>query len=397
MCQVSSGLVPEPDTAADGLVYVALQELATRIAHRNTGRLLGDSAGYDVMMRVAADENLHHLFYRDLTAAAIELDPSRLVQAIERQVVEFEMPGAGIPGFAAHAARDRPGRDLRPHDPPRPDPRAGRPAPLGCRAADRPRRRRRAGPRPADGAPGQERARRPPHGRTPPRPDVRLTTPFLTLPAPAQRDEPPENRRPAGGNPCGSRPPCCEHGRMTSAHRDGPPCPRRDRRRDGPGRSSGAGTDSSLTRPATSCAGPASGRGDLVVDLGAGHGAPDGGARRRRRPRRRRRAPPRAPRRAARAFRRHAGHGRAAPTSPSPPAPPAVPGRRQPAVGAGRDGPRRRCCGRPTSCAPTSCCRGGSSTAGPALAAHRRRRLAACRVVRPRRSDRSAVAVVRGR
>ena len=37
------------------LVYVALQELATRIAHRNTGRLLGDSAGYDVMMRVAAD------------------------------------------------------------------------------------------------------------------------------------------------------------------------------------------------------------------------------------------------------------------------------------------------------------------------------------------------------
>ena len=104
MVQVSQGLVPEPDTAAEGLVYVALQELATRIAHRNTGRLLGDRVGYDVMMRVAADENLHHLFYRDLTTAAIELDPSRLVQAIERQVVEFEMPGGGIPGFAKHAA-----------------------------------------------------------------------------------------------------------------------------------------------------------------------------------------------------------------------------------------------------------------------------------------------------
>ncbi len=104
MVQVSKGLVPEPDTAAESLVYVALQELATRIAHRNTGRLLGDRVGYDVMARVAADENLHHLFYRDLTAAAIELDASRLVQAIERQVVEFEMPGAGIPGFAKHAA-----------------------------------------------------------------------------------------------------------------------------------------------------------------------------------------------------------------------------------------------------------------------------------------------------
>ena len=72
-------MVPEPDTAAESLVYVALQELATRIAHRNTGRMIGDPAGYDVMMRVAADENLHHLFYRDLATAAIELDPSTMV------------------------------------------------------------------------------------------------------------------------------------------------------------------------------------------------------------------------------------------------------------------------------------------------------------------------------
>ena len=56
------------------------------------------------MKRVAADENLHHLFYRDLTTAAIGVDPSAMVKAIERQVVGFEMPGAGIPGFAGHAA-----------------------------------------------------------------------------------------------------------------------------------------------------------------------------------------------------------------------------------------------------------------------------------------------------
>jgi acyl-[acyl-carrier-protein] desaturase len=102
MCQVSSGLVPEPPSGMDAIMYVALQELATRIAHRNTGRLL-DSAGYDVMMRVAADENLHYLFYRDLAQAAIELDPSAAMHAIERQVVDFEMPGTGIPNFAAHA------------------------------------------------------------------------------------------------------------------------------------------------------------------------------------------------------------------------------------------------------------------------------------------------------
>ena len=101
MVQVSGGAVPTPPSIADAIVYVALQELATRIAHRNTGRLLGDRVGYDVMMRVAADENLHHIFYRDLTSAAIALDPSTAVPAIERQVVGFEMPGTGIPGFAA--------------------------------------------------------------------------------------------------------------------------------------------------------------------------------------------------------------------------------------------------------------------------------------------------------
>ncbi len=103
MCQVSTGQVPEPAYPVDAIFYVALQELATRIAHRNTGRLLGDSAGYDVMARVAADENLHYLFYRDLAQVAIQLDPSRAMHAIERQVVDFEMPGTGIPGFAAHA------------------------------------------------------------------------------------------------------------------------------------------------------------------------------------------------------------------------------------------------------------------------------------------------------
>jgi len=103
MSQVSAGCTPEPPTAADGIVYVALQELATRIAHYNTGRLIGDPAGLRVMKRVAADENLHHLFYRDLATAAIQIDPSTMVKAIERQVVDFEMPGAGIPGFAQHA------------------------------------------------------------------------------------------------------------------------------------------------------------------------------------------------------------------------------------------------------------------------------------------------------
>ena len=104
MHQVCTGITPDPPTPVDGLVYVALQELATRIAHRNTGKLLDDRLGYDVMARVASDENLHFLFYRDLVTAAIEVDPSATVIALERQVRDFEMPGVGIVDFSDHAA-----------------------------------------------------------------------------------------------------------------------------------------------------------------------------------------------------------------------------------------------------------------------------------------------------
>ena len=103
MAQVSCGQVPEPTLPHDGLAYVSLQELATRIAHHNTGKLLDDSVGYEVMKRVASDENRHYLFYRDATTAALALDPSGMMLAIERQVREFEMPGTGIVDFERHA------------------------------------------------------------------------------------------------------------------------------------------------------------------------------------------------------------------------------------------------------------------------------------------------------
>lgn len=111
MSQMSGGQVPDPVSALDGIVYVSLQELATRIAHRNTARALVESmgehplaeSGYELISRVAADENFHFLFYRDLTSKALEIAPSLVLPAIERQVRGFAMPGTGIPGFKHHA------------------------------------------------------------------------------------------------------------------------------------------------------------------------------------------------------------------------------------------------------------------------------------------------------
>ncbi|WP_436794904.1 acyl-ACP desaturase [Actinospongicola halichondriae] len=105
MAQVSLGEVPHPESVQDGLAYVTMQELATKISHRNTGRLLDDKVGYQVMAQVAGDEQLHHVFYRDAATAALEADPDGMVMAIDRQVRTFAMPGTGIPGFAQHAKR----------------------------------------------------------------------------------------------------------------------------------------------------------------------------------------------------------------------------------------------------------------------------------------------------
>jgi acyl-[acyl-carrier-protein] desaturase len=103
MHQVSGGIVPEPDDATEALVYVTLQELATRVSHRNTGKLLDDPYGMTIMSKVAADENLHYLFYRDLTQEALDRDPSATLQAINTQVQSFAMPGVGIESFNRHA------------------------------------------------------------------------------------------------------------------------------------------------------------------------------------------------------------------------------------------------------------------------------------------------------
>ncbi len=158
MAQVSKGEVPAPTGRFNSVVYLTLQELATRIAHRNTGKLLDDPVGYELMARVAADENFHHLFYRDLASAAIELDPSATMIAIDHEVRSFAMPGTGIPNFDVHCATHRPRRHLRPQRPPRADPRADRDASVEGRGAHWSERRSRESPR---SAPRLPRARRP--------------------------------------------------------------------------------------------------------------------------------------------------------------------------------------------------------------------------------------------
>jgi len=89
------------------LAYVSFQELATRVSHRNTGRFTQDPLCDQLLTRIAADENLHMIFYRNLLNAALQLAPDQTMQAINDVVKTFAMPGTGIPGFSARLLRWR--------------------------------------------------------------------------------------------------------------------------------------------------------------------------------------------------------------------------------------------------------------------------------------------------
>lgn len=107
MQQVSAGYQSDK-SPLDAVAYVTMQELATRIAHRNTGiesKKDGDVLAEKLLARIALDENLHMIFYRNIGTAAFEVAPNEMMKSITKEILGFQMPGATtIPDFWANAA-----------------------------------------------------------------------------------------------------------------------------------------------------------------------------------------------------------------------------------------------------------------------------------------------------
>jgi acyl-[acyl-carrier-protein] desaturase len=99
MDYMTSGYDSGDKSPVETLAYVSFQELATRVSHRNTGRATGDPVADKLLARIATDENLHMVFYRNLMAAAFDIDPDLAMRAVTTEVVGFEMPGATMSDF----------------------------------------------------------------------------------------------------------------------------------------------------------------------------------------------------------------------------------------------------------------------------------------------------------
>ena len=91
------------DSLFDSVIYVTFQELATRVSHRNTGKACNETIADHLLQRVSADENLHMIFYRDVSAAGFDIAPNQAMRSLHKVLTNFKMPGYAIPHFRRKA------------------------------------------------------------------------------------------------------------------------------------------------------------------------------------------------------------------------------------------------------------------------------------------------------
>jgi acyl-[acyl-carrier-protein] desaturase len=91
------------DTLFDSVLYVSFQELATRVSHRNTGKACNEPVAEQLLARISNDENLHMIFYRDISAAGLDIAPNMAMASLYRILKNFKMPGYTVPEFRRKA------------------------------------------------------------------------------------------------------------------------------------------------------------------------------------------------------------------------------------------------------------------------------------------------------
>lgn len=106
MQQVATGFSSPIHDPISALVYTTIQELATRVAYRNTSKAAAahDPIVQDMLDHIAQDENLHFIFYRRTVTLLLERAPNTVLSIIRHQLSHFRMPGWGMTGFRKKAA-----------------------------------------------------------------------------------------------------------------------------------------------------------------------------------------------------------------------------------------------------------------------------------------------------
>jgi acyl-[acyl-carrier-protein] desaturase len=92
-------------TPLETMVYTSIQERATMVFYLNVAKACDkeDPGLAAILRRLAKDETLHYAFYRDATLAHLEVQPN-LVELVTDVMLNFEMPGRGMPDYNGRMA-----------------------------------------------------------------------------------------------------------------------------------------------------------------------------------------------------------------------------------------------------------------------------------------------------
>ncbi|MEI7682898.1 MAG: acyl-ACP desaturase [Candidatus Saccharibacteria bacterium] len=102
---MASGIHPKVTSLADGVAYVATQELLTKDAHFQSARLM-DAPGSKTLRAIGSDEGRHYQFYMSALKALSKVVPDTVLVAMRHQHENdsFAMPGQkGINGYSGLA------------------------------------------------------------------------------------------------------------------------------------------------------------------------------------------------------------------------------------------------------------------------------------------------------
>ncbi len=104
MDEMVRGYAMAPMHLIEMLVNSALEEKAAAVRHHNTAALGEDPLVAMIAERLAADDDLQSLFYRNLVEAALELAPDQTVQAVASRIAAFDVPSVVLPGGGSSTA-----------------------------------------------------------------------------------------------------------------------------------------------------------------------------------------------------------------------------------------------------------------------------------------------------
>jgi acyl-[acyl-carrier-protein] desaturase len=99
---VESGFNPDWDMDPYKVfVYTTLQERATQISHKNTGKAAGEADPLisGILSSIAADEAKHFTFYRNIFKEILRLDPNGGLISAASIMPAIDMPGISMPNF----------------------------------------------------------------------------------------------------------------------------------------------------------------------------------------------------------------------------------------------------------------------------------------------------------